>query len=379
MVPKSFRDAVELVEKRADAIVLSDDDERAKVLVSPRLQGRVMTSSFAGDAGKSLGWVNPDALTELDSDPQFTNYGGEDRFWLGPEGGQFSIFFDMGAPQTMESWRVPECIGAGSFELRTRGIKHLVMGRVASVKNASNTTFKLEITRDVTLLEPEEVSRLVGAELPPSVEVVAFRSDNELKNIGEEPWREATGLLSIWILGMFNPSARTVVLVPYKTNARGPVLKDDYFGKVPPERLKDTGGCACFLADGQYRSKIGVAPARALPTLGSFDYAGNLLTVVEFTLPGTDRYVNSAWEHQKEPFRGDVVNSYNDGPLQPGGESLGGFFELESSSPALELEPEQSALHSHATYHFHGPRKELAKIARTALNADLDEVEKLFF
>ena len=376
---KTFQEAAALIDNRADAVVFTSDDRRGKVLVSPRLQGRVMTSSFAGDTGKSLGWINPDALNELDSDPKFTNYGGEDRFWLGPEGGQFSTFFDMGAPQTMEGWHVPKCIGVGSLEVRTRGIKHLVMGRAISIRNASNATFKLEITRDISLLDAEDAARLAGAELPGSVEMVAFRSDNGLKNIGEEPWSEATGLLSIWILGMFNPSNRTVVLVPYKTDARGPLLKDDYFGKVPPERLHDMGGCVGFLADGQYRSKIGVPPARAVSRLGSCDYTGNILTVVEFTLPAADRYVNSAWEHQKEPFRGDVSNSYNDGPVEPGGKSLGGFYELESSSPALELGPKETAFHSHATYHFHGPRKELAKIARATLNADLDEVEKQFF
>jgi len=377
--PKTFQDAVDLVEKRADVIVLSSDDEKSKILVSPRLQGRVMTSTFAGDSGASLGWINAEVLTELDADPQFSNYGGEDRFWLGPEGGQFSIFFEMGAPQTMEIWNVPDCIGKGSFEVRTRGVKHVIMCRTSSVKNAVNTIFNVTINRDVSLLERENATQMIGFDLPASIEMVGFRSDNRLKNIGEKPWTEAGGLLSIWILGMFNPSKKTVVILPYKNNAEGIVVKDDYFGKVPAERLKILDGCATFLTDGQFRSKIGLPPGRALPLLGSYDFIGNVLTIVDFTLPDTDRFVNSSWEYQKEPFRGDVSNSYNDGPAQPGGPSMGGFYELESSSPALDLAPEGEALHSHATYHFHGPRKELAKIARKLLNADIDEVENNFF
>jgi hypothetical protein len=36
------------------------------------------------------------------------------------------------------------------------------------------------------------------------------------------------------------------------------------------------------------------------------------------TNAGATDYVNSMWEDQKEPFSGDVVNSYNDGPTATG-------------------------------------------------------------
>ena len=39
---------------------------------------------------------------------------------------------------------------------------------------------------------------------------------------------------------------------------------------------------------------------------------------------------------QKEPYKGDVINSYNDGPLADGTQ-MGPFYEVESSSPALAL------------------------------------------
>ena len=55
---------------------------------------------------------------------------------------------------------------------------------------------------------------------------------------------------------------------------------------------------------------------------------------MNYSLPAGEReYVNSLWEIQDEPFRGDVVNSYNDGKLEDGTQ-LGPFYELESSSPA---------------------------------------------
>ena len=48
------------------------------------------------------------------------------------------------------------------------------------------------------------------------------------------------------------------------------------------------------------------------------------------------------WEMQREPFKGDVINSYNDGPPAPGKPPLGPFYELETSSPALSLSPASS-------------------------------------
>jgi hypothetical protein len=60
-----------------------------------------------------------------------------------------------------------------------------------------------------------------------------------------------------------------------------------------------------------------------------------VLTLVPFTLPPASHgHVNSKWETQKQPYGGDVANSYNDGPPAPGVKPLGPLHERESSSPA---------------------------------------------
>ena len=62
------------------------------------------------------------------------------------------------------------------------------------------------------------------------------------------------------------------------------------------------------------------------------------------------------WEMQKEPFKGDVINSYNDGPPAPGQPPLGPFYELETSSPALAPVARRARhTHVHRTFHFVGP------------------------
>jgi len=140
---------------------------------------------------------------------------------------------------------------------------------------------------------------------------------------------------------MFNPSPEPTVVIPFKPGPEidlGPVVNDAYFGKVPADRLVIKDSVLFFSGDGQHRSKIGISPARALPFLGSYDAENEVLTLAHLTIPERSAdYVNSMWEIQKNPFGGDVVNSYNDGPPEPGAQPLGPFYELESSSPAAAL------------------------------------------
>ena len=215
---------------------------------------------------------------------------------------------------------------------------HVLCRRQIQLTNFSGTPFKLEVKREVRLLPVAETLAGVGAKLPSGVKSVGFESVNSVRNTGNQPWKKDAGLLSIWILGMLNASPQSTVVIPFEQGAeaeRGPRVNDNYFGKVPADRLVVKDGVLFFRADADFRSKIGVSPRRAKPVLGSYDAANRTLTLVKFTFQrGVTDYVNSAWELQKEPFRGDVVNSYNDGPPKPGAPQLGRFYELETSSPA---------------------------------------------
>ncbi len=94
-----------------------------------------------------------------------------------------------------------------------------------------------------------------------------------------------------------------------------------------------------------------------------------------YTKPsGATRYVNSMWERQDKPYAGDVINSYNDGPPAKGLPPLGGFYEIESSSPAAALAPGESLNHEHQTYHFSGPRADLEALARQVLGVSLSDL-----
>ncbi|MBT3276090.1 MAG: hypothetical protein HN368_23280 [Spirochaetales bacterium] len=88
--------------------------------------------------------------------------------------------------------------------------------------------------------------------------------------------------------------------------------------------------------------------------------------------------MNSMLEIQKYPFSGDVVNSYNDGPPEPGKEPLGPFYELETSSPAAALQPGQSIQHGQSSIHLRGAVDQLDVIAKMTLGVTLNDITSAF-
>ncbi|HEX7896859.1 MAG TPA: DUF6786 family protein [Planctomycetota bacterium] len=370
----TFRSDLGFLKGHTETIVLGDRELDARVVVCPALQGRVMTSTATGDGGLSYGWINYEAIASGELKPHINVYGGEDRFWLGPEGGQFSLFFKKGDPFDLPHWQTPAAIDSEPFEVVKQEAEIVRMRKDMRIANYAGFVFQLRVDRDVRLVRARHVWQYLQMPAPEEVRLVAYETLNKVTNIGASAWTSKDGLLSIWILGMFTPTPRSTVVVPLR-DGPGPAVNDAYFGKVPADRLFLRPGVAFFRADGLHRSKIGVRPDRALPTLGSWAPETGVLTIVQYTLPGTSDYVNSMWELQKAPLAGDAINSYNDGPPAPGQPPLGPFYELETSSPALALAPWKSATHVHRTIHLEGPRAALDEIARRHLNASLDEIE----
>ena len=104
---------------------------------------------------------------------------------------------------------------------------------------------------------------------------------------------------------MFNPSPSTTVFIPYKQDSEGVIVNDNYFGKVPSERLKVEDGIVYFQIDGKFRSKIGLPPTRATELCGSYDSKDKILTLVWCSLPKEPKvYVNSKWGEQDESLCG---------------------------------------------------------------------------
>src|SRR5664279_6551839 len=113
----SFGDDAAFLKSHTELIVLSDEQGQAKVAVSPAWQGRVMTSTAGADAGLSFGWINRELIASGKLLPHMNGFGGEDRFWMGPEGGQFSVFFAKGAKFEFEDWFTPAAYDTLPFKV----------------------------------------------------------------------------------------------------------------------------------------------------------------------------------------------------------------------------------------------------------------------
>jgi hypothetical protein len=377
-VSQSFESDLGFLREHTRIVLLESDDRRAQVAVAPEYQGRVMTSTARGGSGQSFGWIHRSVIQKGERQPHMTVVGGEDRFWLGPEGGQFGLYFPKGAPFTFDSWQVPEGIDWGAWAVSSETRREVSFEASMELRNHSGTSFSIAVRRSVRLLAAEAIREHLGVEIGPDASVVAYESDNVITNSGREAWTYDGGLVSIWILGMFTPSPETTVVIPIREGDEatlGPAVRDDYFGAVPPERLKVREGVVLFRGDGRERGKIGIPRARALPIAGSYDAAGKALTLVQFTLPDDAKdYVDSRWEIQKAPYSGDVINSYNDGPPEPFVAPLGPFYEIESSSPVKPLAPGESLRHVHRTFHIEASEAPLEAVARTLLRTGLQAI-----
>lgn len=306
-------------------------------------------------------------------------FGGEDRFWMGPEGGQFSVFFQPGASFDFANWQTPAIFDTKAYEVVEHADDFVRFEANFSLTNYSGTHFDIRAERKVSLIDPTTAWRMLKVAPAADVSLVAFSSENRVTNQGKTAWNKKEGLLSIWILGQFNCSATTTIVVPIKPGPEselGVKVTSNYFGEVPADRLVVGEKAAFFAADGKFRSKIGISPRRSRAILGSYDAEHRVLTLERFTQPdGARDYVNSLWKIQDNPFGGDAANSYNDGPATPGAKPMGPFYELESSSPAAALAPGASAMHVHQTFHLSGPRSALDAIARATLGVGIDEIE----
>jgi hypothetical protein len=374
---RQFDEDVQFLNQHGAAVKVLEGAGGARIAISGKYQGRIMTSALE-TGGASLGFINRTFIEAGKTGTPFDNYGGEDRFWLGPEGGQYALYFAAGKPFEFANWQTPPAFQEGEWQEKSATASSVTYTHALALSNYAKTEFKLDVQRKVSLLTAEHTKVSLGLDVPVGVKWVGFASENALTNKGAQALTEDKGLPSIWILGMFSPAPGTRIVLPFDKAGSGNVVNDSYFGKVPPERLviNRDKGFALFKADGQARGKVGLPPSRAKAVLGSYSAEAQLLTVVRFTKPaGAKRYVNNLWEVSKEPYGGDVSNAYNDGPVEPGKPSLGGFYELESSSPAAALAPGATLTHTHETYHFSGPADALEKIAKKVLGVSLTDVQ----
>jgi hypothetical protein len=377
--PGSFGFDYQFLSKHDNLILLKSDDSASQVIVSPRYQGKVFTSTANGDQGYSFGWVNYKAF-DATVDAHMNAYGGENRFWLGPEGGRFSLYFKPGAKMQFENWRTPSAVDTESWNVLSKSNNAVALQKNMRLINYHGTELILTVDRTIKILNRQQILDRIGLMLDSTVRSVGYETNNIISNKGEKEWTESTGMPCIWLLDMFKPSPATVIVIPFNNptgDSFSNVATTNYFGEISADRLKYTGNILFFKADGKSRGKLGIRPGKAKPVAGSYDTTNKVLTIILFGLESGARYLNQEWNTTKPAFSGDAVNAYNDGPLADGTQ-MGPFYEIESVSPAAFLKPNQSLTHHHSVFHFTGEEEGLDQIAQKLLGVSLETIKKKF-
>ena len=194
-------DADFLKQHTRKVLELHDKENNAKVLLSADYQGRVMTSTATGDTGTSYGWLNYNLIESGEKKKQFNPVGGEERFWMGPEGGQYSIYFKGGDSFNITHWQVPAIIDTLMYDVVQADNSKAVFSKMATLTNYSGTIFNIAIQRSISLLDKNSIAQKLNTTIPDNVHCVAYETNNQVKNIGSADWKKEKGLLSIWLLG----------------------------------------------------------------------------------------------------------------------------------------------------------------------------------
>jgi hypothetical protein len=371
----SFGYDLEFLKQHDQVIVLTAPAGPAQVIVSPKYQAKVFTSTADGDGGHSFGWINYKAFSG-DPDAHMNAYGGENRIWLGPEGGKFSLFFPKDKPMVFPNWKTPAPFDTEPWTVTAQDGQSVSLQKDMQLSNYKGTRLSLSIARTITMLSGQSIDSVLHLSADTAARIVGYRTENTMTNTGPREWTAATGMPCIWMLDMFRPSSSVVIIIPHKEGS-GRLATTDYFGKIPDDRLSYKKDVLLFKADGKSRGKLGIYPPRALPMAGSYDAQNRVLTIILFDVDPDGRYLNQEWNTLKPSFSGDAVNAYNDGPLADGSQ-MGPFYEIESVSPAALLRSGQSLTHKHTVFHCTGSESGLDKISRQVLGIGLDEIKSAF-
>jgi hypothetical protein len=275
-----------------------------------------------------------------------------------------------------DNWRTPAPIDTESWEVLARDSTGVTLQKEMSLRNFRNTQLNLMAHRTIEILDKPQITRLLGIEIG-NTGFVGFRTSNSIMNTGDFPWTKETGAPCIWMLDMFPPSEKTTIFIPYKENGPAPVATTDYFGEIPTDRIAFANHTLYLKADGKYRGKVGIPPLRATNYAGSYDATNKILTIACFDIDMNAAYLNQQWSLDLNPFEGDAVNAYNDGPLEDGTQ-MGPFYEIESVSPAAFLGPGEKLEHTHSVFHFTGGEADLDRICMKTFGIGINDISTVF-
>src|SRR6478752_624095 len=119
--------------KKQDSALIVLTSGNSGVIISPKYQAKVFTSTANGDKGLSFGWINYKAFGKEDA--HMNAYGGENRLWLGPEGGKFSLFFKPGTKMIFHNWKTPAPFDKEAWNMNGMDSQSVTMSKTMDLLN----------------------------------------------------------------------------------------------------------------------------------------------------------------------------------------------------------------------------------------------------
>ncbi|MBR4598087.1 MAG: hypothetical protein IKO42_06815, partial [Opitutales bacterium] len=329
------------LERYADCVVLGEGE--SFVAISPKLQARVMTSTLDGEEGYSMGWINRGLIASNSPESHMNLYGGEDRFWMGPEGTEHSLFFEKDALFVPDNWKIPPEISSQPWKMKSANRLQAVFEKEISITNARGEKFDMRASREISFISKENAQNILKVEIPESVKMVAFQSANKITNIGAAAWGEKTGYLNLAVVSTFHANKTTFAFIPFNQGDPknlGTIITDLYNESPIGERLSVAQDFVRMRLDGSKLGEIFMNPKRSRGVMGFYDSERNLLTIITYVPPSAPKkYLVPYWRRTNDLLGGDALSLFNNGPANHDTFYADKLFKATTYSPALALEP----------------------------------------
>lgn len=338
-----------------------------------RMRGQMPVEIVAGDGGARMAVALTEGRVAAFAFAAEDRSLGQERLWLAPEWGPFSLFHAAGAAQNRGTYRPPDALGNG-YEVTWKKPDRVTVARAMRLENAAGHRLDMAVERTFRPLTLEDVELALNVGLPGKVDFAGFATENRLRNTGDTAWTQATGTAALWPISSFPATEETVVIAPYDPRGTGSEVYGGYLGEPGGDRLVVDGehGVILFRADGASLGKIGLNASRAKEVIGAIDFQRRLLMIVHYDQMAKSRSINMRpTQAEGEAFEGDVVLAYNHSGVD--GER---YFNLETVGPALLLQPDQSVAHHQRTLVFRGDMETLSTVSEKVLGVGLADVRR---
>ena len=251
----SYDEVARKLAKNSHTVELSSPDGKERLLLSEQFQGRILTSTFNGKDGRSLGWLNPALWETEEMSGAFLH--GEERMWIGPLGGQFSFYYGQDTPINENNWSVPATFNDDPFRIVSFNKRTLCFEKRMQLTNYKGHTLSMLLKRNVSLLSHHKIAKNLNMPIwDNSLNVVAYEVKSQLYNSDSVQWCKNKGLASIWDLTTLKGSDQSFVIVPLKSDHNNPI--NTYLNPDDDNRIECIDDVLYYKVDGKYRHKIGV-------------------------------------------------------------------------------------------------------------------------